>query len=475
MALLLAVIGQGTLYAQNAKNAKPKPPETDLYVRAPEVIPGTLPEMRDASYWMSKMESPDKVVLTLEEIKGMNEGYGQKMADPSGLDKNMSERIHKEIESRPGLLASLPDPGSMSGPEISALARDQIDKGIQYMRGRSFGNILGIGYSSRELDDMEDEMSYSKDRDRSRSGITVTEARLRIVPSIRPEYIGLTSTGKARWDLWNLDVLPIASPVHVLYISKSGGFLFVASERGYGWVPSEKVAFGTKDQIDDFINSYDFVMGTGDRVPFYSDSGCTIVSGWFRMGDRLPLKNKDNERMVQVPVRETDGKFLVREAWLRPDADVHKGYLPYTRKNVVQQAFRLLDNIYDWTGGWYGRNHATVLRDIFGCFGFKLPSSGVLLSAYTQKPETVRPDEGRDVQLAAILSNRPFLTLQVCNSGHSQLFLGNYNGMPVVFDTHGYGYPDKEGNELEIRRCVVGTVLLPDYFLEQEVTFVELY
>src|SRR5690606_16337889 len=75
MLLLSIVLSQVTLFAQNAKNATPIPPETDLYLRAPEVIPGTLPEMRDASYWIAKMESPDKVVLTLGEIQGRNEGY----------------------------------------------------------------------------------------------------------------------------------------------------------------------------------------------------------------------------------------------------------------------------------------------------------------------------------------------------------------------------------------------------------------
>lgn len=475
MVLLSIVIGQDTLYAQNAKGTKPKPSSEDLYLRAPEVVPGTLAEMRDPAYWLTKMESPDKVVLTLEEIRERNKEYHQRMADPSGLDKNMSERFHKEIESRPGLLTSLPDFGLMSRPEISALTQVQIDKGLQYMRSRSFGNILGIEYSSQELDDMENEMSYMIDRTQSQSGITVMEAQLRIVPSIKPEYIGLSSTGKARWDLWNLDILPIATPVEVLHTSKSGSFLFVLSGRGYGWIPSENIAFGSKSEIKKFVNSENFIVCTGDKVPFYTDSTSTYGSGWFRMGDLLPRANISNSRLVNIPTRQGDGSFQVQEVWLAKDADVSQGYMDYSRKNVVVQAFKLIDNIYDWTGGWYGRNHATVLRDIFNTFGFELPGNGILLSYYPPQSETILPEVGKEAQFNAITSHLPFLTLQVSGSGHSQLYLGDYNEMPIVFDTHGYNYTDDAGNELEIKRFVVGTVLFPDYMLNQPITFIKLY
>ena len=87
----------------------------------------------------------------------------------------------------------------------------------------------------------------------------------------------------------------------------------------------------------------------------------------------------------------------------------------------------------------------------------------------------ITPDSGRETQLKQILENRPFLTLQVCENSHSQLFLGGYEGMPIVFDAHGYSYPDEEGNDLEIKRWVVGTMEMPDYFLKQDITFVRLY
>jgi hypothetical protein len=97
-----------------------------------------------------------------------------------------------------------------------------------------------------------------------------------------------------------------------------------------------------------------------------------------------------------------------------------------------------------------------------------------MLSAYNAKPEFVYPRDGKEAQYKAVLSNEPFLTLQICSSGHSMMFIGENNGEPIVFDTHGYRYYDSEGNELVIRRANVGTLALPDYFLKQDITFVEL-
>ena len=115
------------------------------------------------------------------------------------------------------------------------------------------------------------------------------------------------------------------------------------------------------------------------------------------MGDRLPLAEADenNQRQILVPVRKTNGEFVTEEAWLATDADVHVGYLAYTRINIVTQSFKLLDNFYDWTGGWFGRNHATSLRDIFSTFGFELPSNGVFLAQFNNIIKLVPKEQSK--------------------------------------------------------------------------------
>lgn len=469
--LLLGLVNPTFFYAQEpVKKHAP-----NLYMRAPDVIPGTLPEMRKASYWIDKMENPNQTIMNLGEIDEMNINFQKRMANVSQLDSTIIKRLQRQLRSRPGLVLSIPNLENMSALELSSITRKGIKNQINFLKRGNFGNILGIEYSESELEAFEREMFYDNiDNEISlKYGIAIADSRLRIIPSLRQENIGLININKTRWDIWNLAIIPIGSSVQILHISESGGYLFVLSEKGYGWIKSEMIALGSKSEIKKYTNSKNFVVAIGEKVPFYSDSTCTYVSGWCRMAAKLPIKN-NNPRLVLVPTRQLNGELSIQEGWLKPDADMSLGYLPYTRENVVLQSIKLLDYIYDWTGGWYGRNHGSVLSDIFHCFGFKLPSNGVLLSVYTKNPTIVSTKDGLEAQNMAIMSNEPFITIQVSKSGHSQLYLGNLDKMPIVLDTHGYGYTDESGNDLEIRRCVIGTVELPDYFLKQDITFIAL-
>ena len=209
-----------------------------------------------------------------------------------------------------------------------------------------------------------------------------------------------------------------------------------------------------------------------NRFPIYTDASCQVVSGWLRMGDKLSYSDKGGQVRVQVPFRKMDGTLSIEQAWLKRDADVSKGFLPYTQSNIIHQAFKLMDLVYDYTGGWMGRNHVTILRDLFACFGFELPGNGVLLQAYNYAG-SIQPEIGQEKQYQAMMENEPFVTVQVTR-GHSQLYLGEYEDTPYVFDTHGYAYTGEDENEYVIRRSCIYTPELPSYMLKSELTFVKL-
>ena len=103
------------------------------------------------------------------------------------------------------------------------------------------------------------------------------------------------------------------------------------------------------------------------------------------MGDRIHRASDGSTNCVLVPIRKIDGSFETAIAWLTPDADVHNGYMPYTRRNIVTQAFKMLGDPYDWTGAALGRNHETTYRDIFACFGFSLPHNGGLFTHFGEE------------------------------------------------------------------------------------------
>jgi len=451
-------------------------PEDALYNRAPDPLPWIPPEMLTTEYWIARMEKPDEVIMSPDEIRDMNERYRRRINSPDPFADEPEERKPRLIHWWPGFSLTTPDLGTFSPEAVADTVKARIRDEIEYLRKQDYGNCLAVKYSAREIDEFEREMAVEKIGDgiTVRYGITVRPSRLRNVPSFFPQQLGLTQSRKTRWDLWNIGVIKIGRPVQVLHFSRSGEYLFVLSDAGYGWVRAENVAFGTKEEIDRFANADDFAVATADRVQFYADESRTISSGWFGMGTRLPLASRNEPERVKVPVRRMDGRFDTETAWLPRSDDVHIGYVPYTRRNIVTIAFKLLGSPYDWSGAWFGRQHEKTYNDIFACFGFELPNHGALFTYFNDNNTTVlHPEMGKETYFRKILENEPFITIQSCG-GHCQLYIGEHEGTPIVFDQHGYGYPDENGVWWEVRRCNIGDVRLPRYFLKKDITFLEL-
>lgn len=463
--LFLFLMGSSELHGQRGPR---------LFLRAPDVLPGTLPEMRTPAFWIDRTENPDKVILPLSGINEMNESYRERMKDPSALEHGLGEDIERQLGSWTGLVTLPPYLEGLSKEEFSNAVQEMVQSQIQFLTGRDHGNILAINYAEMEVAEMEAEMAFDQIGETGGVlyGITVADSRLRIIPTLRPEYVAVGDNSRSRWDMFNLDIIPISTPVQVLHYSASGGYLLVLCDRGFGWVRAEEVALAGKESIGGSVPGEAFVVCTGEKVPFYAGEDCKLVSGWMRMGDRLAYSVEGDRIQVRIPIRNIDGTLRMEKAWLREHADVSRGFLSYTPRNIMNQAFKLLDLVYDYTGAWYGRNHITILRDLFSCFGFELPGNGVLLQAYNYSG-SVSPDEGKEAQYEAILTHQPLVTIQITR-GHSQLFIGEHEGIPYVFDTHGYSYQGEEGNEYFIRRSCIYTPEIPGYMLGSEMVFVTL-
>ncbi len=96
-----------------------------------------------------------------------------------------------------------------------------------------------------------------------------------------------------------------------------------------------------------------------------------------------------------------------------------------------------------------------------------------MFTFYHGKVEVLKPDVGKEEQYQVILKHEPFVTLLSCG-GHAQLLLGEYKGVPIAFDQHGYGYEDQYGKRMEVKRCYIGDMRMPHYFLKSNITFLEL-
>ena len=98
-----------------------------LYNRAPDTLPGLLPEMNDPSYWISRMKNPDQVILTPAAIQKKNEDYLALMKSPDrfkGVDPDRLP-VEADLSRWPGRFTVLPDIKAMSQAARSAFVKQR--------------------------------------------------------------------------------------------------------------------------------------------------------------------------------------------------------------------------------------------------------------------------------------------------------------------------------------------------------------
>ncbi|MBA7569022.1 hypothetical protein ES708_10759 [subsurface metagenome] len=98
------------------------------------------------------------------------------------------------------------------------------------------------------------------------------------------------------FDLFQLTVLPVGSPVAILHQSKNGKWYYIQSMIYKGWVKRENVALAkNKKEVFDYANSDKFLIVTESRIeaepnPFIKE----ISNILFQMGDKIPFDRSED-------------------------------------------------------------------------------------------------------------------------------------------------------------------------------------
>ena len=143
-----------------------------------------------------------------------------------------------------------------------------------------------------------------------------------------------------------------------------------------------------------------------------------------------------------MPYRAPDGSLQLTEGHVRPDADVHAGLLPYTKRSVLTEMFKLLNTPYGWHGQDNKRDCVGTLRVVFRCMGIETGRSIEQASGNRIPMDSKLSDAEKLTKVAAI---EPVITI-VSNPDHVALLLGKAkNGKLYFMHQGGWGYD--EGNQ----------------------------
>ena len=259
-----------------------------------------------------------------------------------------------------------------------------------------------------------------------------------------------------RADRFQLTDLCIGNPVAVLHESTDGDYLFVECPLARGWIAAGDIAIANRETIRNLTEDENFLMARPHRVPVYGDPAFRNFARYFYFSATMPLISHDSKGYrVKMPYRKSDGSLGIDTGYLKPDADVHIGYLPYTKRNVLIQIFKLLNTPYGYHGKGNQRDCAITMRVLFRCFGIKVGKNPTYILNSSDHQFRMNPNLSTEEKMVEAAKLEPVITT-AGNSGHSVLFLGKArNGKLYYVHQVGWGYKDDNGVQRIVGRLTV--------------------
>ena len=403
---------------------------------APTLLPGTERQMKSPGFWISCHPFPDKVILNPAQINKLN------------------AHIEHGLETRK--VISRLDP-LYSGKELVSYLEKKLNR--SYKKGLYLSNRkrASLGF-------------YQEIRKRMNLDVTPSEIRLRYGFIVRyadqrvfPTEDGLfAEPDNTDFDELQNSALDLGTPLAILHQSTDRKWYYVIAPLSSGWVQAEQVALCSLKELKHLTNYSPFAVIIRAKAGVYLDSSLTQYYDYVRMGVRLPLYKMDS-KVVQViiPLRKPDGTFIEKTGYVRNEV-VHEGYLQFTARNIIQQAFELLNAPYGW-GGMYGEQDCSrFIQEIFATIGIFFPRNssdqaqvGCLIGEFDKN--------STEKEKLEILSKKAFGGISVLYiKGHIMLFLGTANKKPyAIHATWAYRDPARKGNAVrKINRVAISDLFL---------------
>ncbi|MEA9557170.1 SH3 domain-containing protein [Xanthomonas nasturtii] len=302
--------------------------------------------------------------------------------------------------------------------------------------------------------------------------LVVQRAALRTFPTSQRVF---TSPDDLDIDRFQESALYPGMPVAVLHTSADGAWRFVLAANYAAWIAADKIAEGRREQVLQYAHRSPRILVTGARVQTaYTPELPALSALSLDMGTSLPLhadwppQQPVNGQLplaahvVQLPVRDADGRLQLLPALIPRGADVRIAPLPATDAALLRQAFKFLGERYGWGNDYDARDCSGFVLDIYRSLGIALPRN---TGDQARSPvlRTVafdaRAPRSQRLQQLALLRIGDLIYIP----GHVMLVIGHEHGTPwVIHDVAGANYRAADGSVQRARLNGVSvTPLLP--------------
>jgi hypothetical protein len=413
-------------------------------IQEPVCAPKVGGSMLKPEYWIEKIGDADKLILNEEEIRKFNKKSFRKMKQ-----KGFEEWLY-DLETYPQ---------TITREELLNTMKTYSSKGV--FPGKTCYDIYARKISKTVKKEVLHQANFDgiPDEIRVEWGMLVKRGDVRAFPT---DTVFTEEPKTIDFDLFQLTILPAGSPVVILHQSKNGKWYYIQSMICKGWVKRENIALAkNKKEVFDYVNSDKFLMVTESRIetepnPFVKE----ISNILFQMGDKIPLigfgeipesiplnnlhaQSPHGCYVVKIPVKDKEGHLEFRLALIARSNDICEGYLPYTRRNIIRQAFKLLGERYGWNGMFTRRDCSQFIMNIYR-------TMNIIIPGYTKMQE--EGTAGKSIKFSGSIQRRESVLnkLQpgdvIHLKGHVVMYLGRVeDNYYIIHSGSGYGIKSKDG------------------------------
>lgn len=408
------------------------------YLIAPTVLPHTTQEMKTAGFWISRHPFADRLILSQEEIRSFN-AYVQ---NDLQLTKDLTQSALQ-----------------YSGGELKKTLEETWENFLK--KGFYSGN--GTKDTRKFFDLMRHQMDWENLPEQTdvQFGFVVCYADQRLLPAYEGLY---EKKGDIDFDELQNSALDVGTPVVILHESLDKNWFYVEGELSSGWIEKAKISLCSFKQFKNYLQSREanFMVVLKPKVDIYLDRALTEHYEFARLGVRLPI-NRIDERAIEIsfPAKNENGQIIFKRGFVERE-NIQVGYLSFTPRNILKQAFELLDKPYGW-GDIHGEQDCSrFLQEVFATVGIYLPrnssaqaKAGQLLAEFSK--DTLLEEKIKVLKEKAI-GGVTILPMK----GHIMLYLGMVEDRPYAIHAV-WGYREKSLGKDRIR--VINRVAVSDLSL----------
>jgi len=247
--------------------------------------------------------------------------------------------------------------------------------------------------------------------------------------------------------------------VAVLHESVDKKWWFVTSYNYSAWVKKVDIAIGTRCEISAYKKQDSFLVVTGSKIfTSYNPQDSNVSEVQLEMGTVIPLTHYDDipvtlggqntyaSYVVSLPTRDMHGNLQFKNALISRATDVNQGFLPYTRENILAQAFKFLGERYGWGHSFNARDCTGFVGEVYKSFGILMPRNSGDQGKSLQGINTRFLKSASTEDKLAFIKNLDVGDL-IYIPGHVMMVVGYHDEQPyIIHDVSGFSYFKENGD-----------------------------